>query len=222
MIDYYPFAFCQHVVNYYDVNFQAGLGSLRQAARRGMGIVAMEPVMGGVLGDRLPQKAREALASCHKDWSPAAWCLRWVWSQPEVSVALSGMHDKKQLDENLRLADQADVPLNLDELRTIANALAGLHEKDEIFCTGCDFCQCPYGVAIKDNFAIYNANLNLDVIAISDKNYEIMLRNCGMEAEKCNNCGQCAFTCPQGIDIPNELGKVSLYFSSRKLDFTWH
>lgn len=222
VMDYYPFSFCQHVVNYYDVNFQAGLASLRQAARRGMGIVAMEPVMGGVLGDRLPQKAKEELAKGGKDWSPAGWSLRWVWNQPEVSLLLSGMHNMEQLEENLKLADESDKALGIDELRTIGKTLAILHEKDDIPCSGCGLCSCPFGISIKDNFAVYNANLNLDVITISDKCYDIMLRNSGMEAEKCNNCGQCAFMCPHGIDIPNELKKVSMYFADRKPAFEWH
>ncbi len=222
VIDYYPFAFCQHVVNYYDTNFQAGLSSLRQGARRGMGIVAMEPVMGGVLGDRLPQKAKDELAKSGIKRSPAGWSLRWVWNQPEVSLLLSGMHTMGQINENLKLADEADTPLSIEEQRIIGKTLAILHENDEIPCTQCGLCSCPYGVSMKDNFAVYNANLNLDVIFISDKNYEIMLRNNGMEAERCNNCGQCAFQCPQGIDIPGELKKVSMYFMNHKPNFEWY
>ena len=222
VIDYYPFTFCQHVVNYYNVNFQAGLGSLRQAARRGMGIVAMEPVMGGMLGDRLPQKAKEVLAQSGMNRSPAGWSLRWVWNQPGISLLLSGMHNMDQLNENLALADQADIPLSIDELRVINRTVQTLHDKDEIPCTECNKCSCPFGISIKDNFIVYNANLNLDVVAISDKNYELMLRNTGMEADKCNDCGQCAFSCPQGIDIPNELRKVAMYFNGHKPAFTWH
>lgn len=222
VMEYYPFAFCQHVVNYYDVNFQAGLAGLRQAARRGMGIVAMEPVMGGMLGDRLPQKAKDELAASGRQRSAAGWSLRWVWNQPEVSLLLSGMHTMEQLEENLKLADEADTPLEEDELKTIGNVLKILHQKDEIPCTSCGLCSCPRGVSMKDNFAIYNANLNLDVIAVSDKNYELMLRNSGMEAERCDSCGECAFRCPQGIDIPNALKRVAMYFNANKPDFIWY
>ncbi len=214
VIDYYPFAFCQHVVNYYDTNFQAGLSSLRQGARRGMGIVAMEPVMGGVLGDRLPEKAKQRFGKSGINRSAAGWSLRWVWNQPEVSLLLSGMHTMEQVNENLKLADESDIPLTVDELTTISEALKILHENDQIPCTECGLCRCPFGVSPKDNFAVYNANFNLDVIAISDKNYDIMLRNNGMDAALCNNCGQCAFMCPMGIDIPNELRRVKMYFDT--------
>lgn len=220
VIDYYPFDFCQHVVNYFDINFQAGLGSLRKAARRGMGVVAMEPLMGSLLGHNIPQKAKDIFAGAgHR--SPAAWGLRWVWNQPEVSLLISGMHTIEQVAENLQIADESEIPLTFEELRTVSNAVKALHEKDEIPCTECNMCKCPFGVSPKDNFAVYNGNLNFDVIAICDKNYEIMLRNNGMDAAMCNNCGQCAFTCPQGIDIPNELRKVLLYFNANKPNFKW-
>lgn len=171
---------------------------------------------------RLPQQAKDELAKSGIKRSPAGWSLRWAWNQPEVSLLLSGMHDMKQLDENLALADQSDIPLTIDELRVIGKTLKILHDKDEIPCMQCNMCSCPFGIAIKDNFTVYNANLNLDVITISDKNYELMLRGSGLGAEKCNNCGQCAFTCPQGIDIPNELGMVAMFFKDNKPDFEWH
>lgn len=178
--------------------------------------------MGGMLGDRLPQKAKDELAKSGIKRSPAGWSLRWVWNQPWVSLLLSGMHSMEQLNENLALADESDAPLSLEELRTINSALKILHEKDEIPCTVCNMCSCPFGISIKDNFAVYNANLNLNLVTISDKNYELMLRNTGMEAGKCNNCGQCAFTCPQGIDIPNDLLKVVMYFNTHKPALTWY
>lgn len=65
MTNYYAFDFCQHAINYYDVNFQAGLASMRKAARRGMGIVAMEPLMAGMLGRHLPDAARGISAIRH-------------------------------------------------------------------------------------------------------------------------------------------------------------
>lgn len=58
----------------------------------GLGIVAMEPVMGGFLSDYLPKEALDVLASTGIKRSPAGWALRWVWDQPEVDILLSGMN----------------------------------------------------------------------------------------------------------------------------------
>ena len=119
VMDYYDFSFCQHVVNYADVRFQAGLASLRKAARRGMGVVSMEPLMGGMLADQLPAEALAALEATGIRRSPAAWGLRWVWDQPEVSLLLSGMSTMRQVEENTRLADEAATPLTWEELAAI-------------------------------------------------------------------------------------------------------
>lgn len=216
VMDYYDFSFCQHVVNYTDVRFQAGLASLRKAARRGMGVVSMEPLMGGMLADQLPAEALAVLEATGIRRSPAAWALRWVWDQPEVSLLLSGMSTMRQVEENIHLADEAATPLTWEELAAIDKVRDVLAARDEIPCTQCGLCSCPYGVSIKDNFAVYNANRTFNVIYVSDKNYDLMLRNTGMEADRCVGCGRCDGMCPQGLDIPGQLRKVSRYFTDAR------
>lgn len=212
VIDYYDFEFCQHALNYYDTNFQAGIASMRKAARRHMGVIAMEPVMGGMLGDLLPAKAKQVFAATGVQRSPAGWALRWVWDQPEITFLLSGMSTMAQVEENCRLADEADTPLSAREMDAYDDALRLLREKQEIDCTGCGVCRCQYGISIRDNFLLYNAAKILDVQYISDKNYSLMLANTGMQAEKCNNCGKCDGVCPNGINIPWALRKVARHF----------
>ncbi len=132
------------------------------------------------------------------------------------------MHTIEQVEENARLASMPETSFSMDDLHVLARALASLHEKDVIPCTQCGLCSCPYGVAIKDNFTIVNANRNFDVIALSDKNYDFMLRGTGMEASLCNNCGQCGFMCPQGIDIPTWLQMIAKYFDEHHVKDGWH
>ena len=212
VIDYYDFEFCQHALNYYDVNFQAGIASMRAAARRHMGVIAMEPVMGGMLGDLLPEKAKQLLAATGVQRSPAGWALRWVWDQPEITFLLSGMSTMAQVEENCRLADEADTPLTPEEMDAYGEVMKLFREQRAIDCTGCGLCHCQYGIAIRDNFLLYNAGKILDVQYISDKNYSLMLANTGMQAEKCNACGKCDGVCPQGLNIPWELRKVARHF----------
>lgn len=110
VLNYYDFSFCQHICNYHDIHYDAGLTGIRKAFNRGMGFVAMEPLLGGMLADQLPQEALDVFSATGIHRSPAAWALRWVWNQPEVSLLLSGMNSMKQLEENLRLADEAAPP----------------------------------------------------------------------------------------------------------------
>ena len=214
VLDYYDWSFCQHVMNYYDVNFQAGLASLRKAHARGLGVVAMEPVMGGLLADALPEGAKKIFAESGIDRSPAAWSLRWGWDQPELSLLLSGMSTMAQVEENLRLAEEAETPLTCEELAVIDKVRKYLFDQFEIPCTQCNLCSCPHYIAIRDNFTIYSTTKLFNITGgIHDKNYDLMLRNSWQEADLCLNCGKCDNMCPQGIDIPTALRKVKRYYA---------
>lgn len=70
-----------------------------------------------------------------------------VWNQPEVSLLVSGMHTREQVEENVRLASLPDTSLSVDDFLVLDRALAALHEKDIIPCTQCGF-MCPQGIDI--------------------------------------------------------------------------
>ncbi len=72
VLDYYDFSFCQHICNYHDVNYQAGLNGIRKAFHRGLGFVAMEPLLGGMLADQLPQEALDIFAAAAPRHGPCA------------------------------------------------------------------------------------------------------------------------------------------------------
>ena len=218
VLGYYDFEVHQNIVNYRDTNFQAGMPGVRRSHSLGLGIVAMEPVMGGFLAGGLPREAQEILAATGIRRSPAAWALRWVWDQPEVSILLSGMSSMAQVEENVRLCEEADTPLTADELSAIDRVVALLKAKDEIPCTECHQCHCPHGVFIPCCFSMYNSTKEFDLasIPISEHSYGLVLKNTPQEAARCNDCGLCSWQCPQGIDIPTQLRKVARRFADSR------
>lgn len=216
VLGYYDFEFIQNIINYRDTNFQGGLPGVRRARSLGLGVVAMEPVMGGFLADQLPSEALKILAEVDPKRTPAAWALRWVWDQPETDILLSGMSTMAQVEENLRLCDEADTPLNGDELAAIDRVVALLKKKDEIPCTECNHCECPHGVFISCCFSMYNSALEFKMDRISEHNYGLVLKNSPQEAARCNGCGLCSWQCLQGIDIPTQLRKVARHFANIK------
>lgn len=215
VLDYYDFSFCQHALNYFDINYQGGISSMRKAARRGMGVISMEPVMGGMLGNLFPAEAEKIFDESGIKRSPAAWALRWVWDQPEISFLLSGMSTLEQVEENCHVADMADTPLTSAEMEAYDRVREYFFGKAPIKCTGCNLCSCQYGIAIRDNFMVYNTYHLLKEPFISDKTWQFMLDNTGMEASRCNNCGRCDGSCPLGLNIPWELRKVARYFAHK-------
>nr|MDA8115818.1 aldo/keto reductase [Actinomycetota bacterium] len=58
----YDWEFCQLQINLLDTEYQAGLAGMRLAAARGVGVVAMEPLRGGLLAKQQPAAVTEIWA----------------------------------------------------------------------------------------------------------------------------------------------------------------
>jgi predicted aldo/keto reductase-like oxidoreductase len=211
IIDDYDWEFCQIQYNYSDENFQAGVTGLRAAAAK-MPVVIMEPLLGGRLVSGLPQDAVNIFRNADANLSPAGWALNWVWNQEEVTVLLSGMSAMEQLEENLRLADNAAVGM-LDSVgKTVyANVLESVNRSFKIGCTGCNYCMpCPAGVNIPGSFSSYNASYSMGYMAGMHQ----FITSTGFTSEKgsspslCIKCGKCETHCPQHISIIKELARV--------------
>ena len=215
--DYYDWSFCQHVCNYHDINFQAGMRGIRQAALRDMGFVAMEAQMGGMLSAHLPQDALAILNATGIKRTPAAWAFRWVWNNPEVSVCISGMNKMEHVEENLQTAKESDIPLTAVETEALDKVRALLKSKSDIPCIECGKCHCPMGVHIMQCFQLYGVDKAFThVERIGHANYGLAMKGMPKGAENCDSCGRCSGQCPAGIDIPANLKKVADYFASTK------
>jgi predicted aldo/keto reductase-like oxidoreductase len=198
---YDKWTFCQIQYNYMDVAFQAGKAGLRYAADKGLAVVIMEPLRGGKLAADLPA-ARPIWAQAETKRTPADWALQWLWSQPEISVVLSGMSTLEQVEQNLASAKQSRVGLlkkaELDMIGQVRETLAGL---SPIGCTRCEYCMpCPNGVNIPGVFEYYNrVAMYNDLEGV--RNQYSMFMNEDQRAKNCIECGECLSKCPQGIPI---------------------
>jgi predicted aldo/keto reductase-like oxidoreductase len=200
--------FCQIQYNFMDVENQAGTEGLRYAASRGLAVIVMEPLLGGRLANP-PRAVLEIWAAAPHRRSPVDWALQWVWSQPEVTLALSGMSSMEQLEENLRYADLAAVgALSPDELRLVERVRAVYLERTAIPCTKCGYCQpCPSGVNIPGVFELYNDGLIHEDMFTSRMRYERFFSE-QSRASACTACRTCEDQCPQGIRISEWMPDV--------------
>ena len=208
IVDAYDWDFCQIQYNYLDEHTQAGRKGLRYAHSKGLPVIIMEPLRGGKLVQRLPEKAKQAFAAYPEQRSPAEWGLRWLWDQPEVTVVLSGMNSEAMVRENVRAANaaQANV-LSTREREVNAAAVQAIREQTAVGCTGCGYCQpCPKGVDIPGIFAIYNRWYGEDKSGARKEYLKCTtLRRNATAASNCVGCGECERHCPQGIEIRKEL-----------------
>jgi len=174
------------------------------AHERGMGVVVMGPVAGGRLGSTsdvltqvVPQVKRVPELA-----------LRFVLSNPNVSVALSGMGTPQMVEENTAIASD-EVSLSAADKAAIDEQLERLSRMADLYCTGCGYCMpCPNEVNIPYVFRKYNEARVYGLWEVSRKSYQEWRRTSGKPADACVECRLCEEKCPQHISIPEQLAEA--------------
>jgi len=186
---------------------------LKRAAEKGIPVIIMEPLLGGKLATGLPKKAIDTFKAANSSLSPAAWALRWLWNQKEVTVVLSGMNELSQLEENIEIAkDALPCMLTPKEEKAIDSVIKGISETYKVPCTGCNYCMpCPHNVNIPGCFAAYNASNTVGFVSAM----QLYVTSTGLldpdkkyAASNCQECGNCEKKCPQHIPIIKSLKDV--------------
>ena len=210
ILDSYDWAMCQIELNYLYKDYQAGVTGLKYAASKGVPVVIMEPLKGGLLSNTVPADVQQLFEESGEDWSAAEWALRWLGNQPEVSVVLSGVSNMAQLEEDIEIFSRSPVGcLSNSHLDVLDRARALYQPKINVGCTGCGYCMpCPENVNIWLVFRMYD---NIGLGQPIDKQrgaYKRMLIDNGRDASKCIQCGKCEKACPQHIQIIEKLGQA--------------
>ena len=157
IIDEYNWDFCQIQYNYMNEDVQAGTEGLKYASTKGLPIIIMEPLLGGMLAD--PSNEIQKIWD-DSDLNPVETALKWLWNKPEITVVLSGMSTMKQLEENLQTASNSEVgQLKNKEKETINNSIEAFQKLMKVPCTKCFYCapECPQGIFIPSIFQGYNS-----------------------------------------------------------------
>ncbi|VVB70094.1 Aldo/keto reductase family protein [uncultured archaeon] len=216
IVDSRHWTFCQIQYNFMDEEYQAGTEGLHYAAQRGLGVVVMEPLRGGMLSKEIPaiQKIWDRSA---KRRSPTEWALRWVWNHPEVTVVLSGMSTPLQVEQNLAIAGEGlSDSLLPEEIALFEDVELEYKKRIKVGCTGCGYCMpCPSGVNVPACFEQYNLASMYDSPDAAKYNYDISLGGFFGDpglASQCKECKECEERCPQGLPIRRLLKDVVACF----------
>ena len=201
IVNYYDWEFCQIQYNYMDTDVQAGKKGIKLCEEKGIPLVIMEPIKGGSLSG-FSEDVEEIFKSYDKDKSIASWALRFVGSEENVKVILSGMSTFEQVVDNVENFNNFRV-LNDEEKKIIEKAKELIKSKVKIGCTACNYCMpCPRGVKIPVNFRLWNT---YGMYKNSSAKWEYNNMQEEERASNCIKCGACEKLCPQHLEIRKNL-----------------
>ena len=208
--------FCQLQYNYVGETVQAGTPGLVYAAQKGLSMVIMEPLFGGVLATPAG-KMGQLFEKSKKKFNPVDLALRWLWNRPDIATVLSGMSSFEQVKQNIEIAERGTVGnLTAEEQEFIEKLQKAYGESQPIKCTKCAYCikDCPVGVDIPYNFECYNNHVGAAELegkkpqdmALFKILYDAMKPE--QRADKCTDCGICEKVCPQKLPIRKLLAQT--------------
>jgi predicted aldo/keto reductase-like oxidoreductase len=185
--------------------------AIAMAHEKGMGVVIMGPIGGGrlVAGS---EQFRNLIPGGGKSSPEVA--LRFVLSNPNVTIALSGMNSIEMVDENVATASHTE-PLSDEEHQHVLEMLEENKRLADLYCTGCGYCMpCENGVDIPENFRLMNYHRIYGLTEMSRGRYgrlgerKVEDKPAPAWAEACIECGKCEPKCPQDIPIREQLKEV--------------
>jgi len=200
---YFESMLCQY--NFLDRRCEEGIA---YAASHGLGVVIMGPVGGGRLGT--PSDVIAKILPGAAAMSTPELALRFVLSNPSVTVALSGMSTLEQVEQNVVHASRSSW-LSPEEQTRVRAAAEENQKFMDLYCTGCGYCMpCPQEVNIPKVFEA----MNLKSVWGLEKPARRMYADIGTtpwlkgkQADACIECGECEEKCPQKIPITSQLAE---------------
>ena len=183
-------------INYTMANNRALLDGIDQAAKAGIGIVAMKTQAGGTtrpdpkLPKTLPPHSQTAL-------------LKWVLRNPSITTAIPGYTTYPQLEQDFTVAS------NLEYTEAEKEFLA-----DKAFVAQAQFCQqcgqcrgdCPRGVDIPTLMRshMYVAQYSNRELARTT----LASLETGRGLDSCGSCGTCKATCRNHVNIGAKIAQL--------------
>ncbi|MCX7920208.1 MAG: aldo/keto reductase [bacterium] len=195
----------------YNLLDRSNESAIAYAHQKGLGVVVMGPVGGGRLAAP-SEPIQNLIPGGFKSTAEAA--LRFVFANPNVDVAISGMNTIAMVEENCAVASRTDA-LSPEEQQRMRDMLEENKRLADLYCTGCGYCMpCPNEVNIPVNFR-YMIYYRVYGLKDTAKNLYRKIGSTetwwvkGKNAAACVACGECEPKCPQKIPIIAQLKETA-------------
>lgn len=162
---------------------------IRACAERNIGFIDMKPLAGGAIDD-------------------ATLALRFVLSNPDVTVVIPGMAAPEEVEQNLAAVSDVS-PLTQAQQDRIEAIRSSLGTQ---FCRRCNYCApCSVGIAIPAQFLFEGYYTRYDLKDWALQRYKAQDKN----AADCIACGVCESRCPYDLPIRDMMKRVVKCFEDK-------
>lgn len=193
-----------------DVDHHPGIGGIRFAAKKGLAVVAAEPLKGGRLLRNLPDSVSETWGDHTKERSLVEWALGWILHYPEVSTVISDAGSMEELRENINLAGNVSEDRLSVQQQIVVNKVRDAYRAlKSVDCTACRACMpCPRNVDFPRIFELYN-----DAVIYDDTEIPRAIYNEeGLDMGACTECGICEERCGKNVAVRKWLEEARKTF----------
>ncbi len=167
----------------YNIVEQQGAELIHKCAEKNIGFIDMKPLAGGAIED-------------------ATLALRYVCSNPDVTVVIPGMAEVRELEQNLAACSNTE-PLADEELKAMDKVREQLGTD---FCRRCNYCApCTVGINIPSVFLFAGYLQRYDLADWAKDRYSTLK----VKASACIDCGKCEPRCPYHLPIREKLKKCA-------------
>lgn len=167
----------------YNIVEQQGAELIHKCAEKNIGFIDMKPLAGGAIED-------------------ATLALRYVCSNPDVTVVIPGMAEVRELEQNLAACSNTE-PLADEELKAMDKVREQLGTD---FCRRCNYCApCTVGINIPSVFLFAGYLQRYDLADWAKDRYSTLK----VKASACIGCGKCEPRCPYHLPIREKLKKCA-------------
>ena len=167
----------------YNIVENQGEALIARCAEKNIGFIDMKPLAGGAIDD-------------------AALALRFICSNPNVSVVIPGMAEPRELEQNLAAVSNT-APLSGEELARMDAVRKSLGTQ---FCRRCNYCApCTVGISIPSVFLFEGYLERYGLEDWAKDRYAAL----SVKASACVECGACEERCPYHLPIRQMLKKAA-------------
>lgn len=170
----------------YNIVENQGEELIKACTEKNIGFIDMKPLAGGAIED-------------------ATLALRYIASNPDVTVVIPGMAAPEELTQNIA-AVQDTAPLTDDEKQRIQQVRDALGTQ---FCRRCNYCApCAVGIQIPNVFLMQGYLERYGLADWAKARYGAM----PVKASACIECGACEKRCPYELPIRQMMKKAAAEF----------